>query len=110
MRKMLLSMVAASALLAAAGAALAESTTTTTTTWRSEDGALIREHTTTQKYSTVDDPSMKPKVGVVLPEQVQIYSLPQNVEVSEPERYSYTIINGQPVVVERSTRRIVHIW
>jgi hypothetical protein len=40
---------------------------------------------------------------------VKVYSLPTTVKVADPDRYSYTIVNDQPVVVERSTRRVVHI-
>lgn len=108
MRKVLLSMATASALLASASA-FAE-TTTTTTTWTDVDGTVIKEYSTTQKYEPVAVPNFNAEVGVVLPSDVKVYSLPQTVKVSDPDRYSYTIINDQPVVVERSTRRVVHVW
>jgi hypothetical protein len=107
MKKILLSMATASALLVSASA-LAE--TTTTTTWTASDGTVIREYSTTQKYAPVSVPNFNPTVGVALPANVQVYSLPSTVKVADPDRYSYTIINDQPVVVERSTRRVVHIW
>jgi hypothetical protein len=107
MRKVLLSMATASALLISASA-FAE--TTTTTTWTAADGTVIREYSTTQKYEPVSVPDFSAQVGVVLPSNVKVYSLPTTVKVNEPDRYSYTIINDQPVVVERSSRRIMHVW
>ena len=107
MRKVLLSMATASALLVSA-TAFAE--TTTTTTWTAADGTVIKEYSTTQKYEPVAVPDFNAEVGVVLPQNVKVYSLPNTVKVQDPDRYSYTIINEQPVVVERSSRRVVHVW
>jgi len=107
MRKVLLSMATASALLVSASA-FAE--TTTTTTWTAADGSVIKEYSTTQKYEPVTVPDFNAEVGVELPSNVTVYSLPSTMKVSEPDRYSYTIINDQPVVVERSSRRVVHVW
>lgn len=107
MRKVLLSMATASALLVSASA-FAE--TTTTTTWTAADGTVIKEYSTTQKYEPVAVPDFDAEVGVVLPQNVKVYSLPNTVKVQDPDRYSYTIINDQPVVVERSSRRVVHVW
>ena len=107
MRKVLLSMATASALLVSASA-FAE--TTTTTTWTAADGSVIKEYSTTQKYEPVSVPNFNAEVGVELPSNVTVYSLPSTMKVSEPDRYSYTIINDQPVVVKRSTRRVVHVW
>ena len=107
MRKILLSMATASALLVSASA-FAE--TTTTTTWTAADGTVIKEYSTTQKYEPVAVPDFNAEVGVVLPQNVKVYSLPNTVKVQDPDRYSYTIINDQPVVVERSSRRVVHVW
>lgn len=107
MRKVLLSMATASALLVSASA-FAE--TTTTITWTAADGTVIKEYSTTQKYEPVAVPDFNAEVGVVLPQNVKVYSLPNTVKVQDPDRYSYTIINDQPVVVERSSRRVVHVW
>ncbi|MBI1181119.1 MAG: DUF1236 domain-containing protein [Alphaproteobacteria bacterium] len=108
MKKLLISIATASALVAGAGAALA-GTTTTTTTWTTQDGTIIKKYSTTENYSSADV-DMTPKVGVVLPDNVEVHALPQDIHVSQPDMYSYAIVNGQPVVVERSSRRIVHIW
>jgi len=109
MRKILFSIVTASALLSA-GVAFAESTSTTTTTWTADDGTVIKEYSTTKKYAPISDPSMNAEVGAVLPGTVAVYPLPETMKVENPDRYSYTIINNKPMVVERSSRRVVHIW
>jgi len=110
MRKSLLSIVTASVLLAGAGLASAQTTTTTTTTWSNDQGTAIREYSTTKKYTSFQDPSLKPDVGIALPGTVVLYPLPETLKIPEPDRYSYTIINDQPVVVERTTRKVVHTW
>lgn len=109
--RILLSTAAAALLAAGIGVASAQtSTTTTTTTWSPEHGSIIREHSTTQKYSTFKDPALQPRVGVVLPNTVELHPLPPAVSVPQSQSYSYSIINDRPVVVERSTRRVIHTW
>jgi hypothetical protein len=39
-----------------------------------------------------------------------MYPLPSTIQVQSPDRYSYSIINEQPVVVERSSRKVIHTW
>ncbi len=111
MRKSLLSIVAASALIAGAGLAAAQTTTTTTTTqtWSPEQGNMIRQYSTTKKYQSFTEQTA-PAVGVEVPSNVTLYPLPPDVKVANPDQYSYTIINNEPVVVERTTRRVVHTW
>jgi Protein of unknown function (DUF1236) len=110
MRRSLLSIVAASAMLASAGLAAAQTTTTTTTeTWTSDQGNVIREYSTTKNYQSFTAPA-PPQVGVEIPSNVQLYQLPPQVQVQNPDMYSYTIINNEPVIVERTTRRVVHTW
>jgi hypothetical protein len=103
-------MAIASALLASVGVASAQTTTQTTTSWTNDQGAVIRNYSTTQKYSSFNDPALKPDVGVALPGTVTIYPLPDTVKVETPDRYSYGIVNEHPVVVERTTRKVVHTW
>lgn len=111
MSKSLLSFAAASMLFGSIGFASAQSTTTTTTTtWTTEQGKVFTDYSTTQKYTSFDDPAMKPVVGMALPQTVTVYPLPSTVTVVGPEQYSYGIVNNQPVVVERTTRKVVHTW
>jgi hypothetical protein len=108
MRKSLFSIVTASALAVGVGAASAQ--TTTTTTWTNDQGAAITTYSTSQKYSSFRDPTMKPSVGMELPNTVTVYPLPGTVKVEQPDRYSYGIINDHPVVVERTSRKVIHTW
>jgi hypothetical protein len=111
MKRTLFSIVAASVLLTGVGLASAQtSTTTTSTTWTTDQGTTIRDYSTTKKYNSFNDPALKTDVGTELPGTVVLYPLPETMKVPDSERYSYSIINNQPVVVERSTRTVVHTW
>lgn len=110
MNKSLLSFAAASVLLAGIGFASAQSSTTTTTTWTTDQGKAITDYSTTQKYTSFSDPALKPTIGSELPQTVTVYPLPSTVTVTQPDQYSYGIVNNQPVVVERTTRKVVHTW
>lgn len=111
MKRLLLSIVTASALLAGAGLASAQTaTSSTTTTWTNDEGTTIREYSTEKKYNSVDDATMKPTVGMEVPSTVTLYPLPETMKVENPDQYSYVIINNHPVVVERTTRKVVHTW
>jgi hypothetical protein len=45
-----------------------------------------------------------------LPNTVTVYPLPGTVKVEQPDRYSYGIINEHPVIVERTSRKVIHTW
>jgi hypothetical protein len=107
MRKSLFSIVTASVLVSGAGLAGAQ-TTTTTTTWTPEQGTAITQYSTTQHYQSYSQPGVA--VGTVLPQTVTVYPLPPTVEVPSSDTYSYTILNNEPVVVDRTTRRVIHVW
>jgi hypothetical protein len=112
MKRTLFSIVTASALIAGAGIASAQTSTTTTTSssWSSDQGQMIRQYSTTQKYTSFNDQSLTPSVGTELPGTVTLHPLPETMKVPDADRYSYTIINERPVVVERTTRKVVHTW
>src|SRR5262245_6966540 len=109
MRTLIISIATATAIVAGAASAQVASTTTTTT-WSNEYGTTIREYSKTQNYPSYSDPAYKPSVGVVIPEKVTVYNLPPTVTVPQAETYSYSIINNNPVVVERKTRKVIHTW
>ncbi len=111
MRRSLISAVTGAVLLAGIGIASAQTTTTTkTTTWTTDQGTAIREYSTTKKYNSFSDPSLKPNVGTALPGTVTLYPLPETMKVPASETYSYGIVNDHPVVVERTTRKVIHTW
>lgn len=109
MKRSMLSAIAAGVMLSSAGA-FAAASTTTTTTWTDEYGNIIREHSTTKLHEPIIDPKLDVTVGTALPNTIAVYPLPETIRVPQPERYSYVIINDDPVVVEKDTRRVVHVW
>ena len=109
MKKSLLC-AAAGILFSAAGALAAEVSTTTTTTWTNEDGAMVREQSVTKHYKPVTDPSIEVREGVELPSKVEVYDLPETMKVPKRDEYSYVIVNDHPVVIEKRSRRVVHVW
>jgi hypothetical protein len=110
MRKTLLTVAAATMLLAGTGLASAQTTTTTTSTWTNDQGTEITKYSSTQKYPSYVDPGYKPSVGAALPDKVTIYPLPDSMKVEKRDTYSYGIVNDRPIVVERTTRKVVHSW
>jgi len=110
MRRPLLSIAAASMLLAGVGVASAQMSTSTTTTWTTDEGSGLRQYSTTKHYQSYSDPAWHAEVGAELPGSASIYPLPDTMHVPSAERYSYSIINNEPVVVERTTRRVIHTW
>jgi len=86
------------------------SSTTTTTTWSTDQGAALQKYSTTQSYKTVEDPSMHPAEGMVVPESVTLYPLPSTMSVPDASSYGYTVVNSQPIVVNKTTRKVVHTW
>jgi hypothetical protein len=110
MRKSLFSIATAALLVSGAGLASAQTTTTTTTQWTAADGTAMTQYSTSQKYQSFSDPTLTPSVGMVLPGTVTVYPLPTTVVAPMPGTYSYSIINNQPVVVDTTTRKVVHTW
>ncbi len=110
MKKSLLTAVAAAMIASSGTVVLAQTSTTTTTTWTNDQGTVFREYSTTKKYDPITDPKIEVRVGAELPQTVTVYDLPPTIKVPEPTRYSYSIVNEHPVVVERTTRRIVRTW
>jgi hypothetical protein len=110
MKKLLVPLIASAAFISGAGMAIAQVTQTTTTTWTNEQGTMIREYSTVKKYAPVSDPALDVSVGATLPSNVTVYPLPETVKVVNPDRYSYVIVNDEPVIVERSSRRVIHTF
>ena len=110
MKKSVLSMAIVAALSMGAGAASAQTTTTTSTEWTTDQGRTFTEYSTTKKYNSFMDPALKPTIGMELPGTVTLYPLPDTIKVPSADRYRYGIINDRPVVVETTTRKVVHSW
>jgi len=111
MKGTLFSIAAASLLAAGMGFASAQSSSmSTTTTWSDDSGTTLREYSSTRHYRSHDDPSWHAQVGAELPSSVTTYPLPDTMHVPSAERYSFGMVNNNPVVVERTTRKVVHSW
>ena len=111
MTKSLFAIATASVFAAGLGLASAQMTTTTTTeTWTNDQGTMFRDYSTTKKYSSFTDPSLKPAVGMELPSTVTLYPLPDTIKIQSPDRYRYGMVNNHPVVVDGSSHKIIHVW
>ena len=80
------------------------------TAWTAEHGHTIRTHSATRNDVTFTDPTLKPTIGVRLPARVTTYPLPDTIKVPSADSYNYSIVNERPVVVERTTRMVIHTW
>jgi uncharacterized protein DUF1236 len=111
MRKVSLAVLAAVALAAGIGTAAAQSTTTVTTTTISpeQDTTIYRTITREQVAVQPPPPDWAPSVGIEVPAQVQLYDMPTTVDVPTVRSDRYTVVNGHVVLVDPSTRRVVHV-
>jgi hypothetical protein len=109
MRKSLLSVAAASMFLAGAGLALAQEGNSEPT-WTPEQAGMMTQSYTSNKYTSFRDTNMHPTKGMILPNSVTVYALPDTMKSPTADRYQYGMVNDHPVVIESSTRKIVHTW
>ena len=110
MNKSLLSIAAASMLLAGVGFASAQEGASSPPEWKPNHGTMMMEYSTTKKYSSFMDPNLTPAVGTELPGTVTLYDLPDTMNIPASTRYRYGMVNNRPVVVETTTRKVVHTW
>ncbi|MFN3672991.1 MAG: DUF1236 domain-containing protein [Bosea sp. (in: a-proteobacteria)] len=96
--------IVAGALLLSAPA-FAQTSTTSTTTITTEQTGKVRSYVMKEKPASVKI-TKEVSVGAELPSDVQLRTLPAEVGVAD---YSYTVVNGQTVLVEPRTRKIVKI-
>jgi hypothetical protein len=109
--KVSLAVFAAAALMVGAGTGFAQSTTTTTTTTITpeQETTIFRTITHEQVAVQPPPPDWTPSVGVVVPDQVQLYNMPATVDVPTVQSDRYTVINGHVVLVDPSSHRVVRI-
>jgi hypothetical protein len=48
-------------------------------------------------------------VGAVVPREVELYEVPDTIEVEPVRRYRYVVMDGRVVLVDPSTRRVVRV-
>jgi hypothetical protein len=106
-----LAIFAAVALMAGAGTSWAQSTTTTTTTTITPDQETTIYRTITHEQVAVQPSTVTwaPSVGVVVPDQVQLYDMPTTVDVPMVQSDRYTVIDGHVVLVDPSSRKVIRI-
>lgn len=97
-------------LLAGIGVASAQSESFTEPSWAANQGAMMTTYSTTMKYTSYRDPNMTPTVGMILPNSVTVYALPDTMKSPTASRYQYGMVNDHPVVIESNSRKIVHTW
>jgi hypothetical protein len=88
----------------------AQITSETTKMLTDEDGNMIREVIREKRIAPVQDTQFDVKVGVEVPTTIQLNPLPETIHIKEPASYSYVVVGEKPVIVERKTRRVVHIY
>ena len=97
-------------LLAGVGVASAQSETPAMPSWTPQQGHTLVTTYTERHYVPYNDPALSPQAGMVLPETVHVYPMPDTMNGPAYSRYSYGMVNDHPVVVETTTRRVVHTW
>jgi hypothetical protein len=110
MKKSLLPVATAALLFGGMGLALAQSDGPSEPDWNANQGQMFREYSTTRHYSSYSDTTMHPAVGMVLPNSVTVYEMPGSMTGPSYSRYRYGMINDHPVVIENSSRKVVHTW
>lgn len=72
-----------------------------------EQETVIREYVVKEQVAPAELPAdVQITVGTMLPDTVELHA----VEVPDMEtKYSYVVVNGQTVLVEPGTRKIIHI-
>jgi hypothetical protein len=110
MKHSLLSIAAASMFVAGVGVASAQVENPAKPSWTTGQGQTLTTTYQSMHYAPYSDPSMHPKVGMVLPETVHVYPMPDSMHGPAYSNYRYGMVNDHPVVVESTTRRVVHSW
>lgn len=79
-------------------------------TFTPEHGRMLHQHAIGQHHNSFRDPSFHAQVGAALPGSVQLHPLPDTLagHVPSAHQYRYGIVNDRPVIVDHSTRRVIH--
>lgn len=75
-----------------------------------DNGHMLERHATGHHYSSYDEPNFHARVGVTLPSAAAIHPLPDEMGSHMPHgsSYGYSVVHGRPVIVDHSSRRIIH--
>lgn len=111
MKKTLLSSLAAGLVMAGIGIASAQTTNSAAVPEiTKEQGVAIRAYSETQKDTPFLDPNLKVEQGIELPQNATLHIIPETIKIGTPETHAYAIVNDRAVLVDRTTRKVIHVW
>jgi Protein of unknown function (DUF1236) len=87
------------------GSAFAQTTTTTTTTITTEQSGMVRTYVTKQNRTSLRSPDQFGP-GATVPSSFELYEIPADIGISNTR---YTIINNRTVLIDPTTRRVIHV-
>lgn len=64
---------------------------------------------TKERVRTAPPAGISFSIGAEIPANVELYAVPETVEVPTVRRYRYTVWNNQVVLVDPGTRKVVQI-
>ena len=64
---------------------------------------------TRERVRVAPPADFRARVGVEVPDSVELYPIPETVEVPAIRRYRYTVIDNQVVLVDPGTHRVVEV-
>jgi hypothetical protein len=104
MRKSVLA-AAGAALLLSVGSAFAQAVVEFTP----DQEETIYTTVTRERIRTPPPAEFRARVGIEVPEAVELYEVPSTVTVAPARRYRYTVVEHQVVLVDPGTRRVVRV-
>ena len=77
-----------------------------------EHGSMIRQHATSQHYQSYQEPGFHARVGATVPSSAHLHPLPDGLvaQIPSARSHQYSVVNDRYVIVDPSTRRIVHAF
>ena len=109
MKASFLSTIAAALTIAGAGA-FAQSNTAAVPQLTNDQGVAIRAYSESQKDVPFFDPNIKLEEGIELPQNATLHLIPDAIKIGTPETHAYAIVNDRAVLVDRATRKVIHVW
>ncbi len=82
-----------------------------TLTFTPAHGQMLHQHANTHGFASTRHSDFKVQIGAALPHTAQLHPLPDELvrQVPGARRHQYSIVNDRRVIVDPSTRRIVHV-
>jgi hypothetical protein len=74
-----------------------------------EQRTTVYQTITKERVRTAPPAGISFSVGAEIPANVELYAVPETVEVPAVRRYRYTVWNNQVVLVDPGTRKVVQI-